>query len=36
MHLMNQKENLVSYTCIMLDFAENCQNLLQDENQLFH
>ena len=37
MYLMNQKENLGSYTCIvMLDFAENCQYVLQDENQSFH
>ena len=36
-NLMNQKENLDSYTCIItLDFAENCQFVLQDENQSFH
>ena len=33
---MNQKENLDSYTCVMLGFAENCQYVLQDENQSFH
>ena len=37
MYLMNQKESLVSGTCItMLDFAENYQYVLQDEIQSFH
>ena len=30
-YLMNQKENPDSDTCIMLDFAENYQHVLQDE-----